>query len=233
MFQNGNTGGNVAATAAAETLHLTPPPDLEVSSIAPPATALAGHSFTFAYTVTNAGSTATPNYTWTDALYLSPTATYSASTAIALGEQTHQGILAAGAGYTNTVTTTLPNGLVGSYYVVADTDVGDVVFEVDKTNNLAVATSATVISAAPPDLVVSAASAPASAVPGAAIFVNWTVTNQSTGDTAVSAWQDSVYISTKSTLDGTAQPAGHVRALRPHGRRRLVFPIAARDGADR
>ena len=77
----------------------------------PPATALAGHGFTFSYTVTNAGAGATPNYTWNDSFYLSPTATFKPATAISLGQQTHQGSLDAGAAYTNTVTATLPNGL--------------------------------------------------------------------------------------------------------------------------
>ena len=49
----------------------------------------------------------------------------------------------------------------------------------------------------PADLVVSAASAPASALPGSAILVNWTVTNQSSGNTPGSAWQDNVYVDTE------------------------------------
>jgi len=204
VFENGATANNVAATSAAETVNLTPPPDLTVSSISAPATALAGHGLTFSYTVTNAGAGATPNYTWNDALYLSPTATFHSDTAISLGQQNHQGSLAAGAGYTNTVTATLPNGLAGSYYVVVNTDSGNAVFELNKTNNTGVSTGATVVSEAPADLVVSSASAPAAALPGSAILVNWTVANQSTGDTGVSSWKDSVYVDTGTKLDGNA-----------------------------
>ena len=87
----------MAATPAAETVNLTPPPDLEVTSISLPATALAGHRSLSRYTVTNAGGGATPNYTWNDALYLSPTAIVQSGTAISLDVQTHQGGLAAGA----------------------------------------------------------------------------------------------------------------------------------------
>src|SRR5439155_10390536 len=55
VFENGADANNVAATAAAETVNLTPPPDLELDLITAPATALAGHSFTIEYVVTNAG----------------------------------------------------------------------------------------------------------------------------------------------------------------------------------
>ncbi len=204
VFQNGDTGDNIAATSTAETVNLTPPPELEVAAISAPATALAGHDFTFSYTVTNAGAGATPNYTWNDALYLSPTATFNASTAIPLGPQTHQGSLAAGASYTNSVTVMLPPALAGSYYVVAITDTGNVVFEIDRTNNTGASTSPVTISVAPADLVVTAATAPAAAVPGSAIPLNWTVANQGAGDTAVTTWQDSVYVDTSSTLDSNA-----------------------------
>ena len=43
---------------------------------------------------------------------------------------------------------------------------------------------------------------------GSAILVNWTVTNQGTGDTAVSSWQDTVYAGANTTLDATAQLLG-------------------------
>ncbi len=204
VFENGATANNVASTSTAETVNFTPPPDLEVSSISSPATALAGHGLTFSYTVKNGGAGATPNYTWNDALYLSPTATFQAGTAISLGQQNHQGSLAAGASYTNTVTTTLPNGLNGAYYLFVDTDSANAVFELSNAAKLSGPSGAIQVSQAPADLVVSTASAPATALPGSAILVNWTVANQSTGDTAVSSWQDSVYVDPGATLDGNA-----------------------------
>jgi hypothetical protein len=208
VFENGATGNNVGATTAASTVHLTPPPDLVVSAITAPSTALAGHNFTFSYTVTNAGAGATPNYSWNDSLYLSPTATFDVGTAIPLGGQYHQGSLDAAGGanssYTNTVTVGLPNGMAGSYYVVAVTDSGNVVFEQYENNNVTVSATAIQVSQAPADLIVTSAVAPSAAVPGSAIWVNWSVTNQSTGDTAVSSWQDRVYIDTGTTLTGSA-----------------------------
>ncbi len=164
VFEDGATANNVGATTTTETVNLTPPPDLEVTAISPPATALAGHALSFTYTVTNAGAGATPNYTWNDALYLSPTTTYDASTAISLGEQTHQGSLDAGDGYTNSVTATLPNTLTGAYYLLVDTDSDNDVFELDKPNNWGASNGTIAISSTPADLVVSAAERPADGV---------------------------------------------------------------------
>src|SRR5207302_4024084 len=45
----------------------------------------------------------------------------------------------------------------------------------------------------PPDLTVTAGSAPASVCAGAAVLVTWTVTNAGGGDTAITSWVDNVY----------------------------------------
>ena len=75
--------------------------------------------------------------------------------------------------------------------------------ETDLTNNVSAAIPITLNA---PDLVVSAASAPATGTVNASITVNWTVTNQ--GDVAAPAqWYDSVYISSSNTFDGTALAA--------------------------
>src|SRR5262249_52330146 len=129
--------------------------------------------------------------------------TFDAHTAIPLGRQTHQGGLAAGASYTNTVTATLPNGQAGTFYLFVVSDSGNAVFEADKTNNTG-ASSAVAVSLAPAHLVVAAVGAPTAALPGSAVLVNWTVANHGTGDTAVGSWRDSVYVDTGSTLSGNA-----------------------------
>ena len=62
--------------------------------------------------------------------------------------------------------------------------------------------------------------APRAAVAGSAILVNWTVTNQGSGDTVVSSWQDDVYVDTGTTLDSNAVLLGsftHNGLLDPGG----------------
>jgi hypothetical protein len=211
VFQNGNTSGNVAATSGAETVNLTPPPDLTVSAVTLPATVTAGHSFAFSYKVTNAGAGDTPNTTWTDSLYLSPTPTYDAATAIPFGEEVHQGSLAAhGGSYVNNLTATFPAGLAGIFYLIVNTDSGNVVYELPgvKGDEWGSSSTATTASLTPANLVVTSVSATTPALPGAGIDVSWTVANEGGNDTGVSAWQDSVYATTSNTLDASAQLLG-------------------------
>ncbi|MFO0805191.1 MAG: CARDB domain-containing protein [Gemmataceae bacterium] len=211
VFQNGNTAGGVAATSTTMTVHLTPPPDLTVSGIAWPATVTAGHSFTFSYAVVNNGAGETPNTTWTDSLYLSPTPTYNAATAISLGQQVHQGPLGShGDSYVNTVTATFPTGLAGTFYLIVNTDSGNAVFELPsaQANKWGSSPNPVTASLAPANLVVSSVSAASSAIPGAGVEVTWTVTNQGGNDTGVAVWYDTVYASTSSTFDGSAVPLG-------------------------
>src|SRR5262249_26285122 len=82
VFEDGATASTLGATAAAVMVNLTPPPDLEPGLITVPATGLAGHGLTVSFEVTNAGAGATPNFTWDDALFLSPTPTYDPATAV-------------------------------------------------------------------------------------------------------------------------------------------------------
>jgi hypothetical protein len=201
VFENGAIGNNLGVTPTAVHVNLTPPPDLEIASATLPATAVAGHSFTFSYTVTNAGAGDTPNYSWTDAVYLSPTAAFDASTAIRLTTQFHQGGLVKGASYTNTATISVPGELEGPYYLLIDTDSGAAVFELDKANNWGASPTTMQISLQPADLVPSSIHAPATALAGTAILVDWTVLNQGLGATNATSWQDAVYIEATTSLD--------------------------------
>ena len=115
--------------------------------------------------------------------------------------------------------------------MVVDTDSGNAVFELDKTNNRGVSASDPGF-AAPRRPGRFRRQRAAAALPGSAILVNWTVTNQSSGDTAVSIWQDSVYIDTGTTLSSNAVLLGsftHYGLLAGGG---SLHPVATGDGAD-
>ncbi len=208
VFENGATANNVGATTAPITINLTPPPDLAVTSVTAPATAQAGHSLSFTYQVTNVGAGSTPNSSWNDAFYLSPTPTYDQQTAISLGSLSRYGALNAGDEYTETISPTLTNGLSGIYYVLVDTDSGNVVSELNKTNNWAASTSSVQINSIPADLALSTASAPSTGLAGAGVEVNWTVTNAGLGDTILNSWVDKVYVSQHSAFDSSAVMLG-------------------------
>lgn len=59
----------------------------------------------------------TKNTLWSDAVYLSFDATLNTSFDIYLGAVQNLTALNPGIGYTNTGTFTIPNGIVGNYYV--------------------------------------------------------------------------------------------------------------------
>lgn len=192
---------NNFTTASTPTLvALTPPPDLQTVILSSPTTALASHSLSVTYAVTNNGSTATPNSSWSDGIYLSTNANFNDPSTYLFAQSGHSGILQPGQGYVNTITQTLPDGYSGTFYVFVEADIYDQVFELNKSNNLAMAPVPVVISSEPADLAVTSAAAPSSANSGGSILVSWAVTNQGTGDTAVSQWDDRVILSENSVL---------------------------------
>jgi RHS repeat-associated protein len=83
-------------------------------------------------------------------------------------------------------------------------------------------TSNLTLAPALPDLVLQSPTAPTAATEGNSIPLSWTVADQSTTIPAAASWIDTVYLSTKSVLDGTAIPLITVAAppqspLEPEG----------------
>jgi hypothetical protein len=204
VFEDGATANNLGATATAETVNLTPPPDLTVTAVSGPTSAQASHPFSFTYHVDNDGAGATPNTSWTDSFYLSPTAGFDPHTAVLIGQQRHNGALAAGAGYDASVTATVPDGLSGTAYLLVDSDSGNLVFELNKNNNVNTPTGTIPVTSKPADLAVTTAAAPGAAAAGSAVLVTWKVVNQGTGDTVASTWVDNVYADTGSSPGANA-----------------------------
>ncbi|WP_197480191.1 CARDB domain-containing protein, partial [Anabaena sp. 4-3] len=195
VFENNNTGYDTTATK----INPTPPPDLEVEFVDAPTTASASRPLTISYRVTNFGATPTPNSLWIDSFYLSTDTELDPNTDLKLGERTRFGALDIGNGYDNSATFTLPNGLSGTYYAFVVTDSGNTVFESNNNNNIGFNNTAINILSRPADLIVSA-TAPTTAEAGKAIRVEWTVTNQGIGDTAVTNWTDRIVASSDAVL---------------------------------
>ena len=64
------------------------------------------------------------------------------------------------------------------------------------------------------DLAVTSVTAPPTFSPGQSATINWTVTNQGIG-TASGTWEDSVYLTTSGTIDGSAILLGRVDQTGP------------------
>ncbi|MUG93294.1 hypothetical protein F7734_12990 [Scytonema sp. UIC 10036] len=197
---------NIVAQPTPTIVNLTPPPDLEVELVDVPTQALASHALTIDYRVTNYGSTATPNYSWVDAFYLSQDANFNLNTDRLLGEVTQYGYLDAGIPDDRSVTFTLPDGLSGTFHVFVVTDQRNDVFElnndnnVNNYNNVGNNVGVVTVSSRPADLVVSAIDVPTTLEAGIASRIKWTVANTGTGDTAVRAWTDSIIASGDTNL---------------------------------
>jgi subtilase family serine protease/methionine-rich copper-binding protein CopC len=190
-FETNNTGYDPAPT----TVNLTPPPDLEVELVNAPASARAGVPMTVSYRVTNFGSTATPNASWQDRLYLSTDAVFDPASDLYLGATTHHGVLDAGQSADGAIAVTLPNGMSGNYYAFIVTDSQLEVFELNDANNVGFDATPVTVASLPADLAIPSLSAGLSAQAGGAIRVEWNVQNQGVGDTIVTQWTDRVIAS--------------------------------------
>ena len=195
VFEQAFEGNNTGLDATATRVNLTPPPDLEVELVNVPAEATASRSFSINYRVTNFGATPTPNSSWRDAFYLSTDEQFNPETDFFLGQRTHFGALDIGDFYEETATFTLPNTLTGDFFVFIATDSLDDVFELDNDNNVSSDGETVTIISRPADLVVVDASATPTAEAGKSLRVDWTVSNQGTGDTVISTWTDRVIAS--------------------------------------
>lgn len=201
VYEHSNEANNLKASTATTHINLTPPPDLNVSTVSAPSTALAGHPVTFSYHVTNVGATATPNASWSDSFYLSAAPTFNAATDIFLGDRIHFGALDIDESYDGSATFTLPNGLSGVYYAFVVTDRANAVFELDKSNNVAPSSKTIAIDSRPADLTVSSFASPTGGEAGKSLLIGWAVTNLGTGDTAVAGWTDRVYLTPAASPD--------------------------------
>ena len=190
---------DTAVSSPATQVLLTPPPDMAVGQISAPTTIYSAHTFTATNVVSNVGASATPNSSWFDNYYLSPTSTLNLNTAIFLTSYGHYPGLATGQSYTNIVSLSVPDGLTGTYYLIVDTDAGNNVFELDKTNNIGFDPIPIQALAPLPDLVITRFTAPTTVPPGTGVNVSWTVQNRGTIDTAASFWSDDLYLSASPT----------------------------------
>jgi RHS repeat-associated protein len=214
---NGNIGsGNIPRDQGSAPVQVAvpPPADLQVSIVDAPLTGAAGQTANVKWTVINNGANATYSGGWNDAVYLSADEIFDKNMDTLVGTYGHQGDLAPGASYNQSVNVTLPANISGSYYVFVYTDSGNNVYEGPWENNnfnhdpTPVAIQ---ILPLPPssDLQVTAINIPTNATTGQAVNLSWTVRNTGGGVTDATSWKDKVYLSTDGTFNaGTATLLG-------------------------
>ena len=164
-------------------------PNLDMTLLSGPATALPGASFNISNTVANIGNGATG--TFRVGLYLSTDATcttadtFLASRSLSLG---------AGGSSNASTSVTIPGGTsLGAKFLCGIADDQSVVFETNEADN----TISAGITIVRPNLTVSLVNAPAQASPGSVVAVSNTVGNNGTANAG--AFRVGLYLSTDTT----------------------------------
>ncbi|WP_315651497.1 CARDB domain-containing protein, partial [Limnospira sp. PMC 1254.20] len=171
--------------------------DLIMGGIVAPTNAAGGQTIDLSWTVTNQGTDATTASGWYDRVYLSSDTNVSSDYVLLVNHWTGESTpLAAGAAYTVNRTVTLPTTVAGNQYFIFVTDHFNNQPETNSLNNKV--TQAIALNA--PDLVLTTASAPASAVLGETVTLSWTVDNAG-AHPAPANWYDRVYLSIDNSLD--------------------------------
>ena len=192
VYEGADTVNNVGQPAAPLTVAVQPRPDLTITVTAPD-TVDAGGSFAVEFEVSNQGTVPTTVPSWVDRVYLSLDGAITRDD-IVVETSSNQSALGPGESYrvtTNTVV--VPERFRGEVFVLAQADSDKQVDEWPNEDNLAQAT--VFVTPLPlPDLVVSDVVAPVQATEGSQIEVRYTVTNLGSGETTVTQWTDSIWL---------------------------------------
>ena len=203
LFETNNAGHDDAPIA----ISLTPPPDLQVPLVSVPSEGRATESIVVTWQVTNDGP-GSARGSWVDRVYLSSDQQIGNDTL--LGSFTRTEDLPSGVAYGRTEAVTLPDVAAGSYYVLVVTDAQNTVYEHTQENNNHRTAPTTLLARRSADLVVDAVSHAGTGISGQNLDVAWRVRNQGIVTTSSSVWQDRVFLSTDSALDGSDTVLGTV-----------------------
>ncbi|MFP5275442.1 CARDB domain-containing protein, partial [Coleofasciculus sp.] len=193
-----NETNNVNSTQIELTIPQTP--DLIVSNISAPTTAVSGQGIEVSWTLTNQGD-GTASGTWIDQVFLSDNLTVGNDQF--LDSFTFTGTLAPGESTTRTQVVTAPIDLAGDHYFVVNTDTNNQIFEfTEDNNNSAIADQAISLELSPtPNLQVTSVTTPTTAFSSQETVIEWIVTNNGTAATSTPTWTDQVWLSLDQTLD--------------------------------
>jgi RHS repeat-associated protein len=213
----GTTAGTEGVTTGGTNLGITASPDLVMVSVDAPITGIGGQNLTVSWTVRNAGTVETGDRSWYEAFYLSRDQVFDRNSDTYLGYRYYTGNLAAGATYSQTESFRLPQGISGPFYLFAETDAGNWLYEGTAENNNVIydPNSVGVSLAQPADLVVGTITIPANGVTGQNASITYTVKNEGS-NAVVGNWSDSLYLSKDGQWDindlflGQAENSGEV-----------------------
>ncbi len=170
-------------------------PDLRISSVTAPGSAVWGNQVDVSFTVFNDSANDSSPDGWYDRVYLSNDQTFDGSDLL-VGNTQRTGALLAGGSYDVNLSFTTPTNRSGQQYLLFVTDAAGAETESDETNNVL----ARALTLTAPDLTPTGVTNPATAIPGETVTVGWTVLNQGDG-VANGLWQDRLYLSADDQFD--------------------------------
>lgn len=153
---------------------LSPFPDLVVSVVNAPASAIAGQQYTVAYTIENLGNTTATS--WQDRIYLSGDAVISNGDLLMYSGRINQTVAPLNM-VSDTFTFDLPGYLNGNYYMIVKTDYLNELYEHTGESNNQTTLIIQVTSPPPSDLIVDVISIPDSLLAGDQTTISWTTKN--------------------------------------------------------
>ncbi len=173
--------------------------NLSITSFTIPSSANSGTTISTSWQVQNIGTGITYSSSWYDYIYLSTDNVYDA-TDIKLEYENRSGSLDASSTYSKTIDVDIPDGVVGSYYLLLDVDAkSKVTNESDYSNNFSAQAISITLSPSS-DLVVSTITVPTSVYAGQQVYVPYTVKNQGSYATEKSNWYVGIYVSNTTDL---------------------------------
>ncbi len=190
-------------------------PDLIVSEVQVPPTAFSGQTISINFSVTNQGAGSTAANTWQDLVYLSEDSLLIAGFDHFLGSFPNLSALDPGESYTRSLSSILPQGINGNYYVFVQTGYNITYPEAVTLNNISRNELPMLVSLSPtPDLQVTQIQIPDNAFSGQSLSISWTVTNEGEAPTPGPQWRDRIFFSAdtfftaSSTFIGTILHSG-------------------------
>lgn len=207
-----------------QTFRLVPLPDLDVTSVVAPTSAISGQTITINWTIKNNGPGNTPaNAAWQDAVYLTFDTLPNFSIApeitpyvwaltnfpvraLLLGTRNNVTALQSGQQYSNSINFTIPLSYSLPLYAYVITNIGNYgIVEVTKINDTARSQNPINITLAPtPDLRVDSMFTPSSTFSGSAVNISYKVKNYGSLTPAGASWQDVAYLSQSLLFDSAS-----------------------------
>ena len=168
-------------------------PDLRITSLNIDEDLVSDRVYWLRYTVINEGERVTQEESWTDAFYIGET--LSTFGAFQLGSKIHHGALNVGETYTDSIEVLISNRLEGNYFLMGYTDKTNQIYEHNNENDNLLATSVTVMTSEPCDLIAIQPEFPASVISGEEMTVSWQLRNIGINP-SIGRIRNAVYLST-------------------------------------